>query len=60
MSFLEIKDLCVSVHGKEILKDERVFNKAEYKEAGEILADEFINQGAKELLAKAEQIASQI
>lgn len=46
--------------GKEILKDERVFNKAEYKEAGEILADEFINQGAKELLAKAEQIASQI
>ncbi|WP_180381423.1 hydroxymethylbilane synthase [Campylobacter devanensis] len=46
--------------GKEILKDERVFNKAKYKEAGEILADEFINQGAKELLAKAEQIASQI
>lgn len=46
--------------GKEILKDERVFNKAEYKEAGEILADEFINQGAKELLAKAEQIASRI
>ena len=46
--------------GKEILKDERVFNRAEYKEAGEILADEFINQGAKELLAKAEQIASQI
>ena len=46
--------------GKDILKDERVFNKAKYKEAGEILADEFINQGAKELLAKAEQIASQI
>lgn len=46
--------------GKEILKDERVFNKAEYKEAGEILANEFINQGAKELLSKAEQIASQI
>lgn len=46
--------------GKEILKDERVFNKSEYKEAGEILADEFINQGAKELLSKAEQIASQI
>ncbi len=46
--------------GKEILKDERVFNKSKYKEAGEILADEFINQGAKELLAKAEQIASQI
>lgn len=46
--------------GKEILKDERVFNKSEYKEAGEILANEFINQGAKELLSKAEQIASQI
>lgn len=46
--------------GKEILKDERVFNKAEYKEAGEILADEFIAKGAKELLSKAEQIASQI
>ncbi|WP_180379830.1 hydroxymethylbilane synthase [Campylobacter devanensis] len=46
--------------GKEILKDERVFNKAEYKEAGEILADEFINKGAKEILARAEEIASQI
>ncbi|WP_086297126.1 hydroxymethylbilane synthase [Campylobacter devanensis] len=46
--------------GKEILKDERVFNKAEYKEAGEILADEFINQGAKEILARAEEIASRI
>lgn len=46
--------------GKEILKDERVFNKAEYKEAGEILADEFINKGAKEILARAEEIASRI
>ncbi|ARQ98940.1 porphobilinogen deaminase [Campylobacter devanensis] len=46
--------------GKEILKDERVFNKAKYKEAGEILADEFINKGAKEILARAEEIASQI
>ncbi len=46
--------------GKEILKDERVFNKAEYKEAGEILADEFINKGAKEILARAEEIASKI
>ncbi|WP_086244128.1 MULTISPECIES: hydroxymethylbilane synthase [Campylobacter] len=46
--------------GKEILKDERVFNKAKYKEAGEILADEFINKGAKEILARAEEIASRI
>lgn len=46
--------------GKEILKDERVFNKAKYKEAGEILADEFINKGAKEILARAEEIASKI
>ena len=55
-----VKAILGTPDGKEILKDERVFNKAEYKEAGEILADEFINQGAKELLAKAEQIASQI
>ena len=46
--------------GKEILKDERVFNKAKYKEAGEILDDEFINKGAKEILARAEEIASRI
>ena len=57
---ISVKAILGTPDGKEILKDERVFNKAEYKEAGEILADEFINQGAKELLAKAEQIASQI
>ncbi|WP_086276899.1 hydroxymethylbilane synthase [Campylobacter vicugnae] len=57
---ISVRAILGTPDGKEILKDERVFNKAEYKEAGEILADEFINQGAKELLAKAEQIASQI
>lgn len=57
---ISVKAILGTPDGKEILKDERVFNKSEYKEAGEILADEFINQGAKELLAKAEQIASQI
>lgn len=57
---ISVRAILGTPDGKEILKDERVFNKAEYKEAGEILANEFINQGAKELLAKAEQIASQI
>lgn len=57
---ISVRAILGTPDGKEILKDERVFNKAEYKEAGEILADEFINQGAKELLSKAEQIASQI
>ncbi len=57
---ISVRAILGTPDGKEILKDERVFNKSEYKEAGEILADEFINQGAKELLAKAEQIASQI
>ncbi|WP_289242999.1 hydroxymethylbilane synthase [uncultured Campylobacter sp.] len=57
---ISVRAILGTPDGKEILKDERVFNKSEYKEAGEILADEFINQGAKELLSKAEQIASQI
>ena len=57
---ISVKAILGTPDGKEILKDERVFNKAEYKEAGEILANEFIAKGAKELLAKAEQIASQI
>ena len=57
---ISVRAILGTPDGKEILKDERVFNKAEYKEAGEILANEFINQGAKELLSKAEQIASQI
>lgn len=57
---ISVRAILGTPDGKEILKDERVFNKSEYKEAGEILANEFINQGAKELLSKAEQIASQI
>ena len=57
---ISVRAILGTPDGKEILKNERVFNKSEYKEAGEILADEFINQGAKELLSKAEQIASQI
>lgn len=57
---ISVRAILGTPDGKEILKDERVFNKAEYKEAGEILANEFIAKGAKELLAKAEQIASQI
>lgn len=46
--------------GKEILRDERLFDKSDYKVAGDILADEFINKGAKEILARAEEIASRI
>lgn len=57
---ISVRAILGTPDGKEILKDERVFNKSEYKEAGEILANEFIAKGAKELLAKAEQIASQI
>ncbi len=57
---ISVRAILGTPDGKEILKDERVFNKSEYKVAGEILANEFIAKGAKELLAKAEQIASQI
>lgn len=57
---ISVRAILGTPDGKEILKNERVFNKSEYKEAGEILANEFIAKGAKELLAKAEQIASQI
>lgn len=57
---ISVKAILGTPDGKEILKGERVFTKAEYMEAGEALADEFIAKGAKELLARAEQIASQI
>ncbi len=57
---ISVRAILGTPDGKEILKDERVFNKSEYKDAGEILANEFIAKGAKELLSKAEQIASQI
>ncbi|MBZ7928223.1 hydroxymethylbilane synthase [Campylobacter molothri] len=40
--------------GSEILKDKRIIKKNEFKGFGEILAKEFINKGAKELLKKAE------
>lgn len=57
---ISVRAILGTPDGKEILKNERVFNKSEYKEAGEILANEFIAKGAKKLLSKAEQIASQI
>lgn len=55
-----VKAILGTPDGKEILRDERLFDKSDYKVAGEILADEFINKGAKEILARAEEIASQI
>lgn len=55
-----VKAILGTPDGKEILRDERLFDKSDYKVAGEILADEFINRGAKEILARAEEIASQI
>ena len=55
-----VKAILGTPDGKEILRDERLFDKSDYKVAGEILADEFINRGAKEILIRAEEIASQI
>ncbi|WP_086307269.1 hydroxymethylbilane synthase [Campylobacter devanensis] len=55
-----VKAILGTPDGKEILRDERLFDKSDYKVAGEILADEFINKGAKEILARAEEIASRI
>lgn len=55
-----VKAILGTPDGKEILRDERLFDKSDYKVAGDILADEFINKGAKEILARAEEIASQI
>ncbi|MDY6057579.1 MAG: hydroxymethylbilane synthase [Campylobacter lanienae] len=55
-----VKAILGTPDGKEILRDERLFDKSDYKVAGEILANEFINRGAKEILARAEEIASQI
>ena len=55
-----VKAILGTPDGKEILRDERLFDKSDYKVAGEILADEFINRGAKEILIRAEAIASQI
>lgn len=55
-----VKAILGTPDGKEILRDERLFDKIDYKVAGEILADEFINRGAKEILIRAEAIASQI
>ena len=55
-----VKAILGTPDGKEILRDERLFDKSDYKVAGEILANEFINRGAKEILIRAEAIASQI
>ena len=55
-----VKAILGTPDGKEILRDERLFDKSDFKVAGEILANEFINRGAKEILARAEEIASQI
>ncbi|WP_180381837.1 hydroxymethylbilane synthase [Campylobacter devanensis] len=55
-----VKAILGTPDGKEILRDERLFDKSDYKVAGDILADEFINKGAKEILARAEEIASRI
>ncbi|WP_096029916.1 hydroxymethylbilane synthase [Campylobacter lanienae] len=55
-----VKAILGTPDGKEIVRDERLFDKSDYKAAGDILADEFINKGAKEILARAEEIASRI
>lgn len=44
----------------EILSDEARFDVGAYKIAGKQLADKFIARGAKELLARAEKMASEI
>lgn len=43
--------------GSEFIKESRVIDKDNYKEFGKILANEFIEKGAKELLKRAEKMA---
>lgn len=44
--------------GSEILQDEKIIKKHGFKTIGTVLADEFIDRGAKELLHRAEIMAS--
>ncbi|WP_200762181.1 hydroxymethylbilane synthase [Nitrosophilus alvini] len=44
-------------NGRELLKDKVIGTKENYKELGNILADSMIENGAKELLKRAEEIA---
>ncbi len=44
------------IDGTEVMSDERVIDKREYKDFGKKLADEFIQKGAKELLKRAESM----
>ncbi len=44
--------------GSEILHDKKVIKKQDFKTIGRALADEFIDKGAKELLRRAEIMAS--
>ncbi len=48
------------VDGSEVLSDEKTFAKADYESAGVTFANEFIARGAKELLARAEEMANNI
>ena len=54
---IDVKAVIGLPNGKELLKEEIVGDKKEYKELGIRLADLMIKKGAKELLKRAEEIA---
>ena len=54
---IDVKAVIGLPNGKELLKEEIVGDKKEYKELGIKLADLMIKKGAKELLKRAEEIA---
>ena len=57
---ISIKVVLGMPDGSEVLKEETVAKVSEYKTIGKELGADLINKGAKELLAKAELMASQI
>lgn len=54
---IEVKAIVGLPNGKEILKEEMVGDKKDFKELGGEIADLMIQKGAKELLKRAEEIA---
>lgn len=54
---IKIRAIVGTPDGEEFIKEEKEISKSDYKNFGKILADEFIQKGAKEILAKAEILA---
>ncbi len=57
-SRVRVRAILGLIDGSEVMNDDRVIDKRDYKDFGKKLADEFIQKGAKELLKRAEAMCN--